>query len=103
MSFAIRTVPLVAAIALLAGMSGGLALAPDAQPGRSDLAEKFKQRFAAAAKNGNGKLTKAEAKAGMPFVYQHFEAIDMAHVGAIKMADIAVYAREKRAAKPSGD
>jgi hypothetical protein len=84
-------------------MSGGLALAQDAQPGRCDMAKTFKQRFAAADQNGDGKLTKDKAKAGMLFVYQHLEEIDMAHVGAITMADIAVYAREKRAAKPSGN
>ena len=76
--------------------------AQDAQPGRGDMAEKFKQRFAAADKNGDGKLTKDEAKAGMPFVYQHFDEIDKAHAGAITMADIAAFAREKRAAKQSG-
>jgi hypothetical protein len=67
------------------------------------MAEKFRQPFAAADKNGEGKLTRDEAKAGMPFVYQHFDEIDMAHTGAITMADLAVYAREKRAAKPSGN
>jgi hypothetical protein len=103
MSFTIRTASLVAAVALVAGLSSGLALAQDAQPGgHGDMAEKFRQRFAAADKNGDGKLTKDEAKAGMPFVYQHFDEIDKAHAGAITMADIAAFAREKRAAKQSG-
>jgi hypothetical protein len=103
MSFTIRTVPLVAAIALVAGMSSGLALAQDAQPGsHGDMAAKFKQRFAAADKNGDGKLTKDEAQAGMPFVYQHFDEIDKAHAGAITMADIAAFAKERRAARQSG-
>lgn len=102
MSFTIRTVPLVAALALAVGMSSSLAYAQDAQPGRGDMAEKFKQRFVAADKNGDGKLTKDEAKAGMPFVYQHFDEIDKAHTGAITMTDIAAFAREKGAARQSG-
>ena len=89
-------------VALAASLTAGLVQAQDAKPARGDMAEKMKERFAAADKNGDGKLTKDEAKAGMPFVYKHFDEIDKAHSGAITMADIAAFAREKRAAKQSG-
>jgi hypothetical protein len=102
MSFANKTSTVVAALAFAASTCGGPVFAQDALPGHGDMAGKLKERFTAADKNGDGKLTKEEAKAGMPFVYQHFDEIDKAHTGAITMADIAAFAREKRAAKQSG-
>ena len=56
----------------------------------------LQKRFAAADANGDGKLTKDEAKGKMPMVYQHFDEIDAAHTGAITMADIVAYARAHR-------
>jgi Ca2+-binding EF-hand superfamily protein len=66
------------------------------------MAEKLKERFAAADKNGDGKLSKEEAQAGMPFVYKHFDEIDKAHTGSVTMADIVAYAKQMRAAKQAG-
>ena len=97
-----RNTSFYVAVALAAGIGTGLAQAQDTKPARGDMAEKMKERFAAADKNGDGKLTRDEAKAGMPFVYKHFDEIDKAHSGAITMADIAAFAKEKRAAKQSG-
>ncbi len=78
------------------------AFAQDAGAGGGDRAEKFRARFAAADKNGDGKLSKDEAKAGMPFIYKRFDEIDKGHTGSVTMADIALYAKQMRAAKQPG-
>ena len=59
--------------------------------------QKLEQRFKAANKAGDGKLTPQEAKAGMPFVSKHFDKIDKDHKGYVTMADIkaALAARGK--------
>ncbi len=85
-----------AVVAVAAAVSAG---AQDRHAGRGDMAETMKQRFAAADKNGDGKLTKDEAGAGMPFVFKHFEEIDKAHTGAVTLADIAAFAKARRAAR----
>lgn len=61
----------------------------------------LQKRFAAADVNGDGRLTKDEAKGKMPFVYKHFDEIDSAHGGTVTMADIAAFARTKQAARKS--
>ena len=63
------------------------------------MAAEMQKRFAAADKNGDGRLTKDEAQAGMPYVYKHFDEIDSAHSGAVTLADIAAFARAKQAAR----
>ena len=45
------------------------------------VAAEMQKRFAAADKNGDGRLTKAEAEAGMPYVHKHFDEIDKAEAG----------------------
>ena len=62
-------------------------------------AAEMQKRFAAADKNGDGRLTKDEAQAGMPYVYQHFDEIDKTRQGSISLAEIAAFAREQRAAR----
>jgi EF hand len=63
------------------------------------LAAEMQKRFAAADKNGDGRLTREEAQAGMPFVYKHFDEIDKTRQGSITLAEIAAFAREQRAAR----
>ena len=94
-----RTRMLAFALALAA--AAGSALAQDTGGGAGRAAE-LQKRFAAADKNGDGKLTKEEAQAGMPMVYKHFDEIDKAHAGAISLADIAAFAKERRGAKQPG-
>lgn len=45
-------------------------------------------RFAAADKDHNGKLTKAEAKGGMPRIYANFDRIDAAKRGFLTLDQI---------------
>jgi hypothetical protein len=63
------------------------------------MAAEMQKRFAAADKNGDGRLTRDEAQAGMPYVYKHFDAIDKTRQGSISLAEIAAFAREQRAAR----
>ncbi|MEP7102855.1 MAG: EF-hand domain-containing protein [Burkholderiales bacterium] len=72
--------------------------APDAERAQKMQAE-LQKRFAAADANGDGRLTKEEAKGGMPMVYKHFDEIDSAHSGSITLADIAAFARSQRGAR----
>lgn len=48
----------------------------------------MESRFAAADKNGDGKLTPDEAKAGMPRVSQNFAKIDRGNKGYVTIDDI---------------
>ncbi len=89
------------ALALTLVAAAGSALAQDAGRGGGRAGE-LQKRFAAADKNGDGRLTKEEAQAGMPMVYKHFDEIDKTHSGSISLADIAAFAKERRGAKQPG-
>ena len=91
------------ALLLAAGAASASAQASASAGGRGrQLAAELQKRFAAADVNGDGKLTREEAKNGMPFVYKHFDEIDTSKSGAISLADIAVFARARRVAKQAG-
>ncbi len=49
------------------------------------------QRFAAANTTHDGHLTEAQAKAGLPAVYRHFQDIDTEHKGYVTTADLKTY------------
>jgi Ca2+-binding EF-hand superfamily protein len=85
----------------LAGALVALAAAATAQDTErgQKMAAEMQKRFAAADKNGDGRLTREEAEAGMPFVFKHFDEIDKAKQGSVALADIAAFAREQRAAR----
>ncbi len=65
-----------------------------AQQMRSEL----QQRFATADANADGRLTRDEARGGMPWVHRNFDAIDGAGTGSVTMAQIESYA----ASRPRG-
>lgn len=48
----------------------------------------MESKFAAADKDGDGKLTREEAKAGMPRVYSNFAKIDQGGKGFVTVEDI---------------
>jgi hypothetical protein len=84
----------------LAAFTATAAFAQAADPGRGEqMQAKLQKRFAAADTNGDGKLSKEEAKNGMPFVYKHFDEIDTAKSGSITMAEIVAFAKAERAAR----
>jgi len=62
----------------------------------------MEQRFAAADANSDGKLTRDEAKAGMPRVYQQFDAIDGTHKGYVTLDDIRATLQTRMAARGAG-
>jgi len=76
------------------------ALVQAADPGRAaQMNAELQKRFAAADANGDGQLTRDEAKGKMPMVYKRFDDIDTAHKGTVTLADIQAYAIAQRAAR----
>jgi len=51
----------------------------------------LKSRFAAADKNGDGKLTREECEAGMPRIYKAFDRIDTDNKGTITLDQIVSF------------
>ncbi len=77
------------ALFLTLGVCGG-ALAQEHQ-GQWDPAKRdqmIEQRYKAADKDGDGKLTKDEAEAGMPRVAKHFDEIDKDHKGYVTLDEV---------------
>lgn len=63
---------------------------------------KLDQRFAAADANGDSRLTKGEAKAGMPMVYRNFDSIDVDHKGYVTKDDILAAMQQRMMARGAG-
>lgn len=75
-------------------LSGILAAAPVFA--QNTMQQKLEARFAAADVNHDGKLTKAEAQAGMPRLAEHFDEIDSMHKGYVTLAQIEQYVAQRR-------
>ena len=92
-------VPVALALAI-SSPAGVLAQPASGAAGRGEhMREGLQKRFAAADKNGDGKLSRDEAKSGMPRIAEHFDEIDAAHTGVITIADIERWAMRRRAAR----
>ena len=66
---------------------------------RNEWLERLPERFAAADRDGDGRLTRDEARAGMPGVYRRFDALDRDRRGWLTIDDLrqaAGQARERR-------
>jgi len=59
----------------------------------------MEQRFKAANTTGDGKLTKEQAKAGMPRIYSNFDKIDVDHKGYITLDQLKAAMKEAEASK----
>ena len=57
----------------------------------------LEQRFKSADANGDGQLTKEEAKGKMPRVYQHFDEIDTAKKGFLTLDDLKQFGAQAMA------
>lgn len=76
------------ALTLLAAATLAAAAAP-ALAGQNDaLIARLTERFNAADKDHDGKLTKAEAQAGMPRIYENFDRIDADKKGYVTLDQI---------------
>jgi Ca2+-binding EF-hand superfamily protein len=56
-----------------------------------DTLATLKTRFAAADKNGDGRLTREECQAGMPRIYRGFDKIDADNKGYITLDQIITF------------
>jgi len=79
---------LACGLALLSVLYPLGALRADIDP---DTLATLKSRFAAADKNGDGKLTREECQAGMPRIYRGFDKIDSANNGYITLDQIVTF------------
>jgi Ca2+-binding EF-hand superfamily protein len=75
---------------LVVGLLGAFTAAPRAQQEADPAARaaQLEKRFKDADKNGDGKLTREEAEAGMPRVFKNFDAIDKDKKGYVTVEDI---------------
>lgn len=79
------------AIAVTLAGSAGLALA-DAKAAAEKRDKQIEERFTAADKDHDGKLTLVEAKAGMPRIAKGFDKIDKDKKGFVTVAEIKAFA-----------
>ncbi|GAB7549387.1 EF-hand domain-containing protein [Cupriavidus sp. 8B] len=68
---------------------------PKAPPTTKEAKALIKERFKAADVNHDGKLTREEAKAGMPEVYKRFDKIDARKKGYVTERQIGAYWQAK--------
>lgn len=72
------------------------AAAQGADLARQDkMTAELHKRFAAADTNADGRLSRDEAKGGMPRVYSNFDAIDAEKTGSVSLEQIAAFAAKK--------
>lgn len=90
-----RFVSMTAVVALLA-LTGGVR----ADPPTNERLQRLMARFHKADVNGDGHLTREEAKQGMPRVYEHFAEIDTDNRGYVTVAQIASYAESHLQSSP---
>lgn len=60
------------------------------------LQAELQKRFTAADADADGKLTREEAKAGMPLVHRNFDTIDTEKADAVSLAQITAFAAKQR-------
>ena len=66
-------------------------------PRAERMMEMVQQKFDAAATNHDGKLTLAQAQAGMPRIAQHFAEIDTNHQGYVTLDQIKAFVASRAA------
>lgn len=87
------------AAAVAAILVSYMSAAPAFAQATAEQIQKFTDRFNAADKDHDGKLTLAEAKDGMPMVARNFDKIDTEHTGAITLQQIAAFIQKQKEQK----
>jgi len=82
----------LAAAALLAATGAQAQAQPASAPSADSMKQQIQDRFAKADADHDGKLTRAEAQAGMPRVAAKFDEIDAAHTGSVTLEQILKFA-----------
>lgn len=94
------TQPTSLMVAVCIGMLCLMSATAQAQGIGSDRADKAKaqlqKRFVAADTNADGRLSRDEAKAGMPRLYEQFDRIDTEKTGSITQAQIVAFVSQQR-------
>ena len=85
----IRLSALAALAAAVMALGMGAAQAQDSRV--QQMTAQVQARFSAADSDHDGKLSKAEAKAGMPRVAARFDQIDTGHTGYVTLEQIVTY------------
>lgn len=80
-----------AVIALALGTALAMSASAQSASRAERLHAKLSERFAAADQNHDGRLSKAEAEGGMPFVARNFEQIDQAGKGSLSQDEITAW------------
>lgn len=86
-----KTYSLFLAALLLPAIAAAAPQTDSPSPRAQRMLQMLQQRFDAADTNHDGKLTLAEAQAGMPRIAQHFADIDTNHQGYITLEQIKAY------------
>lgn len=90
------TVLRVAAALLAAACFSSTVAAQGAGSARQEkMRAALQKRFKAADTNADGKLSRDEAKAGMPRVHRNFDAIDTEKTGTLTLEQISAYAEKQ--------
>lgn len=73
-------------------------------PRAARMAQELEQRFVLADRDRDGRLTRDEARAGLPWAERNFDAIDTQRTGTIDLAQVKAFARgelaQRRARQP---
>lgn len=75
-------------LAVAAALLPGLAAAQATGDRRQEVAKQVRDRFTTADANGDGQLSRDEAKAGMPRVFERFDEIDSGGKGFVTLDDL---------------
>jgi len=94
-SFKLRALSIAGLLMLGAAAHAQAPNAARLEKARTEL----QKRFEVADANKDGKLTREEAQAKMPRIYQNFDAIDTSHSGAITLADIETFLMSKKGSR----
>lgn len=83
-----RTFP---ALILMLAPALALASPPPSADQDQQMMDRLSAKFAKADVNHDGKLTKAEAEAGMPRLAEHFDDIDTEHKGYLTLDQLKLF------------